>query len=645
MTKKELPSLYEQFIHMSRYSRWMDSEKRRESWPETVSRFINFFRYEHEPTASLREYDELWNELELNILESRVMPSMRCLMTAGPALARENISGYNCSYVAIDNIRTFSEILYVLMNGTGVGFSVERKYVESLPAFPNNFVNARDIYSDFKPIVVSDTKKGWAKALNTLINSLYRGEIPEWDMSRVRKAGAPLKTFGGRASGPDPLEDLFKYLCTFIPKCAGRRLTSLESHDIVCKIAEIVVVGGVRRSALISLSDLEDPTMANAKSGSWWEQEGQRALANNSAVYNSRPDAMTYMAEWQSLIASMSGERGMFNRDASKKICEKHGRDHEHEFGTNPCSEIILRSKQFCNLSEVIVRKDDNFEELAEKVRLATILGTLQSTLIDFGFLSKSWISNTKEERLLGVSMTGIMDNLITSDLTGDKLLPEVLEKLRQVSIETNLEFAEKLNIEPSKAITCVKPSGTVSQLTNSASGIHARHNPYYIRTVRADAKDPLTQFMKDAGFSWEPDVTKPDQTVVFSFPVKVSEDSIFRNDRTAIQQLELWKIYQEHWCQHKPSITVYVRDDEWMGIANWCYDNFDLLSGVSFLPTTDHVYRQAPYTDCTEEEYKELSSKLPTSIDWTKLSDYEKSDMTEGMQTLACSAGLCEIQ
>lgn len=638
-----LPTLYQQFIHMSRYSRWMDDEKRRETWPETVSRFINFFRYEHAGTEALRDDDALWTELYDMIITTGAMPSMRCMMTAGPALARENISGYNCSYAPIDNIRVFSEILYVLMNGTGVGFSIERKYVDNLPALPGKFVNARDVYADFKPIMVADTKKGWAKALNTLINSLYRGEIPEWDMSRVRPAGAPLKTFGGRASGPGPLEDLFKYLCQFLPKCAGRRLTSLEAHDIVCKIAEIVVVGGVRRSALISLSDLEDPTMAKAKSGSWWEQEGQRALANNSAVYEIRPDSMTFMNEWQSLVASMSGERGMFNRNASREICKKHGRDADHEFGTNPCSEIILRPKQFCNLSEVVVRSGDDILELERKVRIASILGTLQSTLTDFGFLSKAWTVNTKEERLLGVSMTGIMDNLITSGKSDDDL-PAVLERLRDVAVRTNHEFAKRLGIEKSKAITCVKPSGTVSQLTDSASGIHARHAPFYIRTVRADAKDPLTQFMKDNGFKWEPDVTKPDQTVVFSFPVEVDEDSVFRNDRSAIEQLELWKVYQESWCQHKPSITVYVRDEEWIPVAAWCYENFDLLSGVSFLPTTDHVYRQAPYTDCTEEEHDELLSSLPESIDWKELANYESSDMTEGVQTLACSAGICEI-
>lgn len=644
MTTK-LPTSYQEFIHVSRYSKWIEKEGRRETWPETVQRYVNFFRNEHEGSKVLREDDALWKELEAAILGTETMPSMRCLMTAGPALARENISGYNCAYVAIDGIRTFSEILYILMNGTGVGFSVERKYVDNLPALPGKFVKARDVYSDFKPIVVADTKMGWAKALNTLINSLYRGEIPEWDMSRVRASGAPLKTFGGRASGPEPLNELFKYLCAFLPSCAGRRLTSIEAFDIVCKIAEIVVVGGVRRSALICLSDLEDPLMANAKSGNWWDSNGQRALANISATYESKPTSMVFMNEWQSLVASMSGERGIFNREASQKISGNlNGRDASHEFGTNPCSEIILRSKQFCNLSEVVVRPEDTLETLERKVRVATILGTIQSTLIDFGFLSKSWIKNTAEERLLGVSMTGIMDNSLTNGSMGEGELSAALVKLKMVAEDTNIEFSKRLGIPASTAITCVKPSGTVSQLTDSASGIHARHNPFYVRTVRADAKDPLTQFMKESGFPWEPDITQPDSTVVFSFPVKVNEESVFRNDRTAIEQLELWKAYQIYWCQHKPSVTVYVKDDEWISVAAWCYENFDILSGVSFLPNDNGTYRQAPYTDCTEEEYQSMLESMPKDIDWSDLSKYESSDMTEGAQTLACSSGFCEV-
>ena len=528
-------------------------------------------------------------------------------------------------------------MLYVLMNGTGVGFSVERQYVNKLPVINEEFFDTDTV------IIVSDSKLGWAKALKELIFLLAAGQIPQWNLSRVRAAGAPLKTFGGRASGPEPLEDLFRFCISIFKEAAGRKLTSLEAHDICCKVAEVVVVGGVRRSALISLSNLSDDRMRHAKAGRWWESNVQRALANNSAAYTEKPDMGIFMEEWKSLYESKSGERGMFNRQAAKTQAARNGRrDAEYEFGTNPCSEIILRDREFCNLSEVVVREDDTVETLKEKVKLATIIGTIQSTLTNFRYLNRRWEENCAEERLLGVSLTGIMDNKITN---GSDTLPEVLKSLKQVAVDTNIQWAKKLGIPQSVAITCVKPSGTVSQLVDSASGIHARHAPYYIRTVRADKKDPLAKMMKDAGFPVEDDVTKPDHTWVFSFPVKGPETGIYRKDMSAIEHLELWKVYQESWCEHKPSITVSVNEDEWLAVGAWVYENFDKMSGVSFLPFADHSYRQAPYQDCSKQDYESLLEQIPKEIDWSKLSEYEEKDMTHGSQELACSAeGGCEI-
>jgi len=561
---------------------------------------------------------------------------MRCLMTAGEALKRENVSGYNCSYIAVDTLRAFDEMLYVLMNGTGVGFSVERQYVTELPVINDEFHDTDTV------IVVSDSKLGWAKALRELIFLLAAGQVPQWNLSRVRPSGAPLKTFGGRASGPQPLEDLFHFCIEIFRNAAGRKLTSLEAHDICCKIAEVVVVGGVRRSALISLSNLSDDRMRHAKAGRWWESNVQRALANNSACYTEKPDMGIFMEEWKSLYESKSGERGIFNREAAKKQSAKNGRrDPDHDFGTNPCSEIILRDREFCNLSEVVVREDDTEETLLEKVRNATIIGTWQSTLTNFRYLNRKWGENCEEERLLGVSMTGIMDNELTNGKKGN--LPELLKKLKQEAVNTNAKWAKKLGIPQSAAITCVKPSGTVSQLTDSASGIHARHNPYYIRTVRADKKDPLAKMMFDAGFPVEDDVTKPEHTYVFSFPVKGPAKGVYRKEMSAIDQLEIWKVYQENWCEHKPSVTVSVKETEWMSVGAWVYDNFDMMSGVSFLPMSDHTYRQAPYQDCSKFEYQELVKKMP-EVDWSKLSEYENADMTSGSQELACAAGACEI-
>ena len=634
-----LPTLYQEFIYKSRYAKWLWEENRRENWDETVARYFNFFDEHVKESTGYSVTKEERKQLEDAVLNLEIMPSMRCLMTAGEALKRENVSGYNCSYVAVDSPRSFDEILYVLMNGTGVGFSVESKYVDQLPLV------ADDFHPTDTTISVADSKLGWAKALKELIHLLYAGQVPRWDLSKVRPAGAPLKTFGGRASGPGPLEDLFNFCVATFKKAAGRRLNTLEAHDIVCKIAEIVVVGGVRRSALISLSDLSDDRMRVAKSGDWWKENVQRALANNSFVAKEKPDVGIFMREWLSLYESRSGERGIFSRAASKKQAEKFGRrDPDHDFGTNPCSEIILRSREFCNLTEVVVRGDDTPESLKRKVKLAAILGTFQSTLTNFKYLSKKWQENCAEERLLGVSLTGIMDNEYTNGTNMGVFLDKLLEGLRDEAVKTNKLWAAKLGIPVSAAITCVKPSGTVSQLVDSASGIHARHNPYYIRTVRADKKDPLAIMMKDMGFPVEDDITKPQHTYVFSFPQKSPDHAVFRTDMSAIKQLELWLMYQRHWCEHKPSVTVSVKEEEWPEVGAWCWNHFDELSGVSFLPYSDHVYKQAPYTDCTKEEYEALAAKMPKEVDWTKLATYEKQDTTTGSQELACVAGGCEI-
>jgi ribonucleoside-triphosphate reductase (thioredoxin) len=565
------------------------------------------------------------------------MPSMRSVMTAGPAAERDNTCMYNCSFLPVDDVKSFDEAMFILLCGTGVGFSVERQYVTKLPEVPDA------LFTSYDTIVVHDSKEGWAKALRKLIALLYAGEIPAWDVSRLRPAGAKLKTFGGRASGPGPLVELFKFVVATFKGAVGRKLNSIECHDIMCKIGEVVVVGGVRRSAMISLSNLSDDRMRYAKSGSWWENQPQRALANNSVSYTEKPDSLAFMREWTALVESGSGERGIFNRQASKKQAAKNGRrDANYDFGTNPCSEIILRPYQFCNLTEVVVRATDNIDTLKEKVRLATILGTIQSTYTKFPYLRKIWAKNTEEERLLGVSLTGIMDNpLLTSKNAG---LEATLEELRNVAIRTNAVWAERLGIPVSAAITCVKPSGTVSQLVDSASGIHARHSDYYIRTVRGDNKDPLTQFMKDQGIPNEPCVMKPEQTTVFSFPQKSPPNAVTRNDMTAVEQLETWLVYQRYWCEHKPSVTISVRDSEWVQVGAFVYKHFDEMSGVSFLPHSDHTYQQAPYQDCSKREYEDMLSLMPTNIDWSKLSEYESEDNTSGMQTLACSGDACEI-
>ena len=635
-----LPTEYQNYIAISRYARWIEKENRRETWSETVERYVSYMERRYEKLTN-KKLDKKERDRWVDAITTlKVMPSMRALMTAGPALDKDNVAGFNCSYVAIDNVKTFDEIMYILMCGTGVGFSVERQYVDKLPEIAEKFHTTETV------IKVRDSKIGWAKSYRELIAMLYAGQIPQFDMSLVRPAGAKLKTFGGRASGPDPLRDLFKFSIETFQKASGRKLNSIECHDIVCKIADVVVCGGVRRSALISLSNLSDIRMRDAKTGQWWDNNPQRSYANNSVAYTEKPDIGTFMKEWVSLYDSKSGERGIFNRVASQKMATRSGRrDGEYDFGTNPCSEIVLRNKQFCNLSEVVVRPDDTEETLKEKVEIATIFGTLQSTLSDFRYLTKQWKDNTEEERLLGVSLTGIMDHkVLAGDIFNQNALKDMLINLKEHSIKTNKKWAEMLGVNQATAITCVKPSGTVSQLVDSASGIHPRYSPYYLRTVRADKKDPLCDMMLDKGFYGEDDVMKPNDTKVIYFPMKSPTSSIMRDAKSAIEQLEIWKMYQLHWCEHKPSITVYVKEEEWLQVGAWVYENFDVMSGVSFLPHSDHSYKQAPYQEVDKKTYEEWLAKTPRNINWMDLTNYEKEDTTTSSKELACTAGACEI-
>lgn len=626
MKKSPFPSYYEELIHVSRYARWDETKGRRETWEETVQRLIDYYFNRGGPFD-----DQTRNEVHHAIYNLEAMPSMRALMTAGPALDRCNVAAYNCAYLPVDSPRAFDEAMYILMCGTGVGFSVERKYVDKLP------VVAEEFHSSGATVVVADTKEGWARAFRQFVSLLYNGDIPKWDVSRLRPAGARLKTFGGRASGPDPLVRLFQSTIDLFKHAAGRKLSTLECHDLMCQIADVVVVGGVRRSALISLSDVTDDRLRSAKVGEWFRNNKQRGLANNSAVYERRrPDIGFFMNEWKALYDSKSGERGIFNREACKRIVERNGRrDPNHDFGTNPCSEIILRPYQFCNLTEIVVRSGDSISDLKRKARLAAILGTIQSTFTDFKYLRNIWKQNCEEERLLGVSLTGFCDRVISN---------EELEELKQVVIETNVEWAARLGVPPSTATTCVKPSGTVSQLVNSASGLHTRHSEYYLRSIRADNKDPLTQFLINVGVPNEPDVTKPDDITVFYFPIKSPESALTRKDLTAVETLEMWKNLQEYWCEHKPSVTINIRDEEWLRVAAWVYDNFDLMSGVSFLPYDGGSYQQAPYQELTKEEYEEWAKKMPSHIDWTELQKFEKEDHTTGSQEFACTGNVCEI-
>lgn len=637
-----LPTTYQQFIHLSRYSRFNNEKKRRETWEETVDRYVAHFKDHLADKHSFKD-DALFEEVRNAITSLDVMPSMRCLMTAGPALARDSIAGYNCAFLAVDSPRAFDETLFILMCGTGVGFSVERQSINNLPSVPEQ------LHKTDTTVVVRDSKLGWAKALKQFLAMLYAGEIPQWDISGLRPAGAPLKTFGGRASGPGPLVELFEFVIHTFEGAKGRKLTSIECHDIMCKIGDVVVAGGVRRSALLSLSNLTDMRMRDAKSGQWWNEFGHRRLSNNSVAYTEKPDSGAFMREWTALYDSKSGERGIFNREAARSQAMSSGRrkgywDEEKkkpiEFGCNPCSEIILRSEQFCNLTEPVARAGDTFEDLARKVRMGAILGTMQATLIDFRYIGAGWKKNTEEERLLGVSLTGIMDcELLNGSVAG---LEDRLRSLKDIAVATNKEFAEKFGIAQATAVTCVKPSGTASQLVDSASGIHARYAQNYIRRVRCDAKDPLVSLMRDAGFPCEPDNYNPHE-VVFSFPIEAPNGAVLDGARTAIQQMELWLVYQKHWCEHKPSITVNVAENEWPALGGWVYDHFDSISGVAFLPRSGHSYKQAPYEEVPHSKIVELSENMPC-VDWSKLSSYETDDRTTGVQELACSSGVCEF-
>lgn len=635
----KLPTAYQEVIHKTRYARWIEEEGRRENWDETVDRYVNYM-FDAVKRYNNYEFDkDVIAEIRQNILETKVMPSMRGLMTAGKALEQDNTAIYNCSYLPVDSLRSFDETMYILMNGTGVGYSVESKYVNQLPPVSEHFENSSTV------IVVDDSKAGWARAFKELLALLWQGQIPTWDVSKVRPAGARLKTFGGRSSGPEPLVKLFKFATDLVKNAAGRRITPLEAHDLMCKIAEVVVVGGVRRSAMISLSDLEDRNMAAAKAGAWWEYNAQRSLANNSAVYNSKPTMEVFMAEWKSLYDSKSGERGIFSREAAQRVAAKNGRrDATQEFGTNPCSEIILRPYEFCNLTEVVVREGDTLEDLKKKVELATILGTVQASFTRFKYLRKVWQKNVEEERLLGVSLTGQLSHKVLNGSEGFDKLGQWLDELREHSVKVNAEWAEKIGINPAAAISCVKPSGTVSQLTNSSSGMHPWHSQYYARTIRGDVKDPITALLRDMGVKAEPDVMKPNDTMVFTFPIAAPEGALLRENLTAIQHLELWLAYQRHWAEHKPSITVSVKEDEWMEVGAWVYKHMDEMSGVSFLPYSEHTYQQAPYQEITKEEYEELLANTPQNLDWDWLKLYETEDMTTGSQELACVAGSCDI-
>ena len=638
MEQTKLPTTYQEFIHLSRYARWNEDTGRRETWQETVARYFDFMQ-EHLKKNNDTDISDMRPQLEQAVLNLDIMPSMRALMSAGKALERDNVAGFNCSYVAVDNVRAFDETLYILMCGTGVGFSVERQYVNKLPDLPE------EIHYTDTIIKVADSKIGWAKAYKELMSLLYAGQIPKLDVSNVRPQGARLKTFGGRASGPAPLDDLFQFTSNIFFDAVAKgqkKLVSIDCHDLMCKIAEVVVVGGVRRSALISLSNLSDERMRNAKSGQWWEHSQHRALSNNSVAYTDSAEMGAFMKEWLSLYESKSGERGIFNRQAAENQAAKNGRREEYkDFGCNPCSEIILRNKQFCNLTEVVVRPNDTWKDLERKVELATILGTFQATLTNFRYLTKAWKDNTEEEALLGVSLTGIMDN--TKMIEGNNLSKR-LEVLKSRAVVMNEGWAANLGIKQSVAITCVKPSGTVSQLVDSASGIHTRHSEYYLRTVRADKKDPIAQLMVDQGVYHEDDITKPEHTLVFYFPIKSPDKSLTRIDLSAIEHLEIWKMYQDHWCEHKPSATISVRENEWLEVGSWVWDNFDKISGVSFLPYADHSYQQAPYQEITKDEYKEWMKKTVHEINWDLITEYEKEDMTENTKELACTAGACEI-
>lgn len=622
---------YQSYIHVSRYARWLEDKERRETWSETVDRWWNYMTDKFPVLAERQDVKVAIHDLE-------VVPSMRTIMTAGEALDRNHVAAYNCSFLAVDDPKAFDEALMVLMCGTGVGFSVERQFISKLPEIPSELVETDEV------VVVGDSKEGWAKAFRKIISRLYAGEIPKWDTSKVRPAGARLKTFGGRASGAEPLENLFKFAINTFTKASGRKLNSLECHDIMCQVAAAVVVGGVRRSAMISLSNLSDDRMRHAKMGNWWNDQVNRSYANNSISFTEKPDMGSFLREWSALYESKSGERGIFNREAAQAKAESIGRESRSDFGTNPCGEISLRSRQFCNLSEVVIRETDGVGDLEKKTEIATIIGTIQSALVDFKYLSPNWKKNSEEERLLGVSLTGIFDHKIMSG-QGEyekSVLGGTLEKLRNITRDVNKEWAEKLGINPSKAITTVKPSGTVSQLVNSGSGIHPRYAKHYIRRVRADVKDPLATWMKEKGVPCEVDVYNP-QNLVFEFPMASASNSMTRHDIGAIEHLELWLTYRNKWTDHNPSVTIYVGEDEWAEVGAWVWKHWDEVCGVSFLPREDdnHSYAQAPYEEVTEDQYKKLQAAMPV-IDFAEYT--EVLDNTTSSQELACTAGVCEI-
>lgn len=630
--------VYSAYIHKSRYARWLDEENRRERWDETVRRYVNFIG-ERIPE---KEREPLKTEIYEAILSLQVMPSMRALMTAGKAAERDEVAMYNCCFIAVNDPRVFDEILYILACGTGVGFSVERQFVNDLP------VIAEEFHPTGTVIKVRDSRIGWAASFRELISLLYCGHIPAWDMSAVRPAGATLKTFGGRASGPEPLERLFKFSVELFKNAAGRKLTSIECHDLLCKVADVIVSGGVRRAALISLSNLSDDRMRNAKNGQWWIENGQRALANNSAVYTEKPEVVQFLREWTALVESRSGERGIFNRQGAIAQVKRNQRRKTEGFsvGTNPCGEILLRGNaggagggEFCNLSEIVIRPEDNLNALKKKARIATILGTLQSTYTNFRYLRSGWRKNCEEERLLGVSLTGIMDHPLLSKVCNETA--SLLNDLRDYVIEINKQWADKLGINQAAATTCVKPSGSVSALVDSSSGIHPRYSQYVLRTVRNDKKDPLGAFLKDCGVRCEPDVTKPNDVDVFYFPLKSPGTSKTRSEVSAIEQLEIYKQYRLNWAEHTISCTVYVKESEWLEVAAWVYKNFDLIVGISFLPYTDHIYQQAPFNEISQQEYEKAMLEMP-KIRWHDFQ--EKEDQTKGSHELACTAGVCEL-
>ena len=640
-----LPTHYQSFIHLSRYSRWLDKEGRRETWQETVTRYMDFFKAHLLKNQGYEMSVNMYNEVFNAIINLEVMPSMRALMTAGPALAGSQIANYNCSFIHADKMRCFDEMLYVLLNGVGVGFSVERQFIQKLPIMAEEFHPTKTV------IVVNDSKLGWAKAYKELIAMLMAGEVPQWDLSLVRPAGARLMTFGGRSSGPAPLDELFRFTIQVFKEAVSRKLTSYEVHKLFCKIADVVVVGGVRRASLISLSNLSDMRMRHSKSGQWWLENPELSLANNSVCYTDKPDIGVFMEEWLSLYNSKSGERGIFNRQAAKetikRLNERHGderRVEDYEYGVNPCGEILLRSKQFCNLSEVVLRKEDTFDDIKKKIRIATIIGTWQASLTDFKYVSKQWSENCKEEALLGVSMTGIMDNSLTNGSEGHDILANALRLLRAHATDVNRKYAKQIGINQAGAITCVKPSGNTSQLVDSASGIHARHSKYYIRSVRVSYTDPIAKFMIAKGFPHEPDHNKPNHTVIFKFPIKSPEGCVTRTEKSAIEQMELWMIYKDNYCDHNPSTTINVKEKEWMDVGAWVFKHFDKISGIAFLPFSEHSYKQAPYEECTQEEYNVAVIEMPKDMNIDDLSKFEAEDNTTGTQELACSSGSCEF-